>query len=98
MERRAFRTSGFLLLGVLLLLVVVYLVVAATMARIDNRGVAEVVMVTVTTIGSLAVMVIVVGFTVVNPNEARVIQFFGRYVGSIRDAGFHWTGPFSTKA
>ncbi len=97
MERRAFRISGFLLLGVLLLLVVAYLVVAATMARIDNQHVAEVVMVTVSLVGSLAVLVIVVGFTVVNPNEARVIQFFGRYVGSIRDAGFYWTVPFSTK-
>jgi regulator of protease activity HflC (stomatin/prohibitin superfamily) len=97
MERRAFRTSGFLLLGLLLLLVVAYLVVAATMARIDNQRVAEIVMVTVSIIGSLAVLVIIVGFTVVNPNEAKVIQFFGRYVGSIRDAGFYWTVPFSTK-
>jgi regulator of protease activity HflC (stomatin/prohibitin superfamily) len=97
MERRAFRTSGFLLLGLLLLLVVAYLVVAATMARIDNQRVAEIVMVTVSIIGSLAALVIVVGFTVVNPNEAKVIQFFGRYVGSIRDAGFYWTVPFSTK-
>jgi regulator of protease activity HflC (stomatin/prohibitin superfamily) len=97
MERRAFRTSGFLLLAVLLLLVVAYLVVAAVMARVDNRDAAATVMVTVSMIGSLAVLVIVVGLTVVNPNEARVIQFFGRYVGSIRDAGFYWTVPFSTK-
>jgi len=34
---------------------------------------------------------------VINPNEARVVQFFGRYVGSVRDAGFHWTVPFTTK-
>jgi regulator of protease activity HflC (stomatin/prohibitin superfamily) len=54
-------------------------------------------MVPVTIIGSLAVLVIVTGFTVVNPNEARVVQFFGRYVGSIREAGFYWTVPFSTK-
>jgi regulator of protease activity HflC (stomatin/prohibitin superfamily) len=39
----------------------------------------------------------VTGWTVVNPNEARVVQFFGRYVGSITRAGFHWTIPFSTK-
>jgi len=26
-----------------------------------------------------------------------VVQFFGRYVGSITRAGFHWTVPFSTK-
>lgn len=29
------------------------------------------------------------GFTVVNPNDAQIVQFFGRYVGSIRVAGFH---------
>jgi regulator of protease activity HflC (stomatin/prohibitin superfamily) len=37
------------------------------------------------------------GFAVVNPNEARVVQFFGRYTGSIRQAGFQWTVPLTTK-
>jgi regulator of protease activity HflC (stomatin/prohibitin superfamily) len=37
------------------------------------------------------------GLTVVNPNEARVVQFFGRYVGTVNQAGFHWTVPLSTK-
>lgn len=37
------------------------------------------------------------GFFVVNPNEARVLVFFGRYVGSVRDAGFWFTNPFTTK-
>ena len=97
MERRAFRTSGFLLLGVLLLIVVAYLVVAGAMAGNGNQNQAATVMASVSVIGALAVLVIVVGFTVVNPNEAKVIQFFGRYVGSIRDAGFYWTVPFSTK-
>jgi regulator of protease activity HflC (stomatin/prohibitin superfamily) len=34
---------------------------------------------------------------VVNPNDAQVVQFFGRYVGSIRDAGFHWTWPLTDR-
>jgi regulator of protease activity HflC (stomatin/prohibitin superfamily) len=97
MERRAFRTSGFLMLGLLLLLVVGYVVIAAAMGRTDNKGLAAAVMVSASIVGSLAVLVIVSGLTVINPNEARVIQFFGRYVGSIRDAGFHWTVPLSTK-
>jgi regulator of protease activity HflC (stomatin/prohibitin superfamily) len=42
-------------------------------------------------------VLIVSGFTVVNPNEARVVQFFGQYVGSIRKQGFHWTVPLSTR-
>jgi regulator of protease activity HflC (stomatin/prohibitin superfamily) len=37
------------------------------------------------------------GFIVINPNEARVVQFFGRYVGSIRTAGFHWAWPLTSK-
>jgi regulator of protease activity HflC (stomatin/prohibitin superfamily) len=37
------------------------------------------------------------GFFVVNPNEARVLQLFGRYVGTVKAAGWHWANPFFTK-
>ena len=37
------------------------------------------------------------GFLIVQPNEARVLVFFGRYAGSIRDSGFWWVNPFTTK-
>jgi regulator of protease activity HflC (stomatin/prohibitin superfamily) len=37
------------------------------------------------------------GLTVINPNEARVVQFFGRYVGSLTTAGLQWTVPLTTK-
>jgi regulator of protease activity HflC (stomatin/prohibitin superfamily) len=37
------------------------------------------------------------GFAVVNPNEAWVVQFFGRYIGSLTRAGFHWTVPLTTR-
>jgi regulator of protease activity HflC (stomatin/prohibitin superfamily) len=37
------------------------------------------------------------GFFVVNPNEARVLQLFGRYVGTVKTAGWHWANPFFTK-
>lgn len=36
-------------------------------------------------------------FFVVNPNEARVLQLFGRYIGTVREPGFHWTWPLVTK-
>lgn len=36
------------------------------------------------------------GFTIVHPNEAKVISFFGRYVGTIKENGFLYTIPFST--
>ena len=37
------------------------------------------------------------GYVVVQPNEARVLIFFGRYAGSVRDAGFWWANPFTVK-
>jgi regulator of protease activity HflC (stomatin/prohibitin superfamily) len=37
------------------------------------------------------------GFFTIEPNQAVVLVFLGRYVGTIREAGFWWTNPFSTK-
>src|SRR6185436_3309430 len=37
------------------------------------------------------------GLFVVNPNEAKVIQLFGNYVGTVKDPGFKWIHPFCTK-
>lgn len=37
------------------------------------------------------------GFFTVEPNEAIVLTFFGRYIGTVREAGFWWTNPFAGK-
>jgi regulator of protease activity HflC (stomatin/prohibitin superfamily) len=37
------------------------------------------------------------GFFVVNPNEAKVLQLFGRYAGSVKAAGLKWANPFLSK-
>ena len=37
------------------------------------------------------------GLFVVNPNEARVLQLFGDYVGSTKTAGLRWANPLYTK-
>ncbi|SEL91759.1 SPFH domain-containing protein [Rhodococcus maanshanensis] len=87
MERRAFRLNGF---AVLLGLVVLAVVAAvATLAGPVGAGAGIVL--------AVVVVVLATGFTVINPNEARVVQFFGRYVGSVADAGFQWVVPLTTK-
>ncbi|AQA22736.1 SPFH domain / Band 7 family protein [Rhodococcus sp. MTM3W5.2] len=87
MERRAFRLNGF---AVLLGLVVL----AAVAAAAAFAGPAGVVMAIVL---AVVVVLLATGFTVINPNEAKVVQFFGRYVGSVADAGFQWVLPLTTK-
>ena len=37
------------------------------------------------------------GFTVVNPNEAKVVQLFGVYKGSIKQPGFWWVNPLTRR-
>jgi regulator of protease activity HflC (stomatin/prohibitin superfamily) len=40
---------------------------------------------------------LLVGTFVVNPNEGRVMQFFGDYVGTVKSPGLRWANPFYTK-
>jgi regulator of protease activity HflC (stomatin/prohibitin superfamily) len=37
------------------------------------------------------------GLTVVNPNQAKVLQVFGTYVGSLKQQGLWWVNPLSTR-
>ena len=37
------------------------------------------------------------GLFTVNPNEAKVLQFFGNYHGTVREPGLRWVNPFFTK-
>jgi hypothetical protein len=37
------------------------------------------------------------GFCILEPNQAAVMVFFGKYAGSLRDDGFFWVNPFYSK-
>ncbi|MCQ2111267.1 MAG: SPFH domain-containing protein [Bacteroidaceae bacterium] len=37
------------------------------------------------------------GFAKLEPNEAKVLTFFGKYVGTFRKTGFYWINPFMTR-
>jgi len=49
--------------------------------------------------GIVAVVLFILwfGLFIVNPNEAKVIQLFGRYVGTVHEPGLKWANPFYTK-
>jgi regulator of protease activity HflC (stomatin/prohibitin superfamily) len=94
MEKRTFRIPGFLVL----LLFLGY--AAATFWYIadqaDRPEAAPLLAFAAVALG-LVTIVVASGFVVMSPNEARVIQFFGRYIGSVKKAGFHWVTPLTTK-
>jgi regulator of protease activity HflC (stomatin/prohibitin superfamily) len=37
------------------------------------------------------------GFTIVQPNESKVVTFFGRYLGTIKRNGWGWTWPLTSR-
>jgi regulator of protease activity HflC (stomatin/prohibitin superfamily) len=37
------------------------------------------------------------GFMLIEPNEARVLVFFGKYAGTVKDNGYFWVNPFYVK-
>ena len=45
----------------------------------------------------LALIVMLFGFFMVAPNEGVVLQLFGDYKGTAREAGLRWANPFYTK-
>jgi regulator of protease activity HflC (stomatin/prohibitin superfamily) len=45
----------------------------------------------------LVAVVLASGITIVQPNQAKVLIFFGRYLGTIRDSGLFLTIPFTIR-
>nr|WP_230423980.1 SPFH domain-containing protein [Streptomyces radicis] len=45
----------------------------------------------------LTALFLMTGLNMVAPGEARVVQFFGRYTGTIRDDGLRWVNPLTTR-
>ncbi len=42
----------------------------------------------------LAFVFLIKGLMIVNPNHARVLTFFGKYVGTVKANGLLWVNPF----
>ena len=50
-------------------------------------------------VGLYAVAILLLpGFFQIEPNDARVMMFFGKYKGTVRDNGFFWVNPFYNKS
>ncbi len=48
-------------------------------------------------LASIVVAVLWIGLFLVHPNEAKVLQLFGKYVGTVHDPGLKWANPFYFK-
>ncbi|NLW43911.1 MAG: SPFH domain-containing protein [Syntrophomonadaceae bacterium] len=84
-ERLAFKINGFM--GILLILV---LFLGAGWLFYNQLFVWGALLIVIAS-------VLCSGISIVQPNEAKVVTFFGRYVGSIKDAGLWLTIPVTMR-
>jgi hypothetical protein len=83
---------NFLLLGGFLALLI-YSVVHA-----DKPGARpDWLLLTIGVLGEIASAIMLAGLFTLQPNKARVLILFGKYKGTVRQSGFHWTNPFYSK-
>ena len=89
-QRKA-ASGALILLGLLLAVIVdVGLFVVAIVSGSALLGILSVVAFPV-------LLFLFFGLFTVNPNEARVLQLFGRYVGTVSDHGLRWANPLYSK-
>lgn len=91
-EKNAFHINGYLafLLTIIVALVAAWLVYRGLTA--DQVGLAV--------IGAILLVLVAVAatsLTIIQPNKAKALTFFGNYIGTIRDAGLFLTVPFTEK-
>ena len=90
---------GMFVVVILLALLSVFLVIWAVGGDIDSLwspfyGEAPILWLP-TAICWVAIIFIIIGLRILKPNEAYAFTIFGKYYGSIKEAGFYYVNPFA---
>lgn len=91
-EKTAKKTNGFLALFILVLFIIleIYLLRNGIITEDANYMWIFIPLL-------IIIFISFGGFTVIQPNDSRVLILFGKYTGTIRDSGFWWVNPFTGK-
>ncbi|WP_433193288.1 SPFH domain-containing protein [Nocardia sp. CA-107356] len=97
--RSAFHVNGFVVLvsWFVLTLLIGGAAIAGYAAAANHDNVPALVGAIIATVAVVVLLLLVTGLTVVNPNEAKVVQFFGRYIGSLSEPGFFSVVPLTDR-
>ncbi|MCD8444467.1 MULTISPECIES: SPFH domain-containing protein [Tenacibaculum] len=76
--------------GYLMFAIVLLLVISGIVASIINENIGFIVI-------SIAGFILSLGFILVNPNSSKVLLFFGKYVGTVKQNGLFWANPLYKK-
>lgn len=90
-EYKGFRANGFIMLFAILTVIAlgIWGIVNAINTMTGLIGILS-------GVAILAALVCLAGLMVIEPNQARVLVFFGKYRGNFLKEGFWWVNPFMT--
>ncbi len=88
-EYKGFKANGFFMLFVSLAIIA-----GSIWGIIYSANLNSTLMVIGSIIGVIIGSVMLCGLMVIEPNQARVMVFFGKYRGNLLDEGFWWVNPF----
>jgi len=91
-EKNASKLNGFVFLFLILALLALDFYILVSGITADNPSVLWVFIPLL-----IVIFIMMAGFCVVQPNDSRVLILFGKYIGTIRTAGFWWVNPFTEK-
>jgi regulator of protease activity HflC (stomatin/prohibitin superfamily) len=83
--------------GIMFIFVLLTLQIGTFTLLINNIINNNVTLTIISLLVTLAIFICWFGFFMVNPKEARVMQLFGKYTGTVHDSGLRWANPFYTK-
>ncbi len=83
--------------GGLTLLVSFLVLIVSVLLFILGVGSGPVFLAPIGVIVFIVYIFILPGFFTIQPNEAMVLILFGKYAGTVKNAGWHWANPFYTK-
>ncbi|MCP2280582.1 SPFH domain / Band 7 family protein [Nocardia amikacinitolerans] len=97
--RPAFHVNGFLVLLAWLVLTLFFGGAAALgyVAAAKDGNMPALIAAIAATVVVVVLALLATGLVIVNPNEAKVIQFFGRYIGSVSEPGFFSVVPLTDR-
>lgn len=85
--------NGFAMLALVLLLIPAVIAASFILLPFDLYWIAGI----IAGVGFLSMLILSCGFFILQPNQARVMIFFGEYRGTFRETGYFWVNPFMTK-
>lgn len=93
METKEKVFKGFTVNGFAMMFVAIALLAGSIwlFSQFDLLGNASVVL---GIVGVFLFVLLIPGFFSLEPNEARVMVFFGKYKGTFKNTGFFWVNPF----